>query len=1312
MAPNAIGKTDGLGSHCDSVTIGGTEYWNGSLYQDGGNSYLTQSSLPYAGNGTGGNSVSDTTFIGTFGVPRGTELTVIATPAEHHRLASWTPSHPLNAYDTLHVTVYRPVTFTANFVLVKHTITAVVASGQDAMGTVSGTTTVDYGSDITMRATPNPNYHFLNWTEADTLFSSDDSITVQAIGDRTFTAHFAPDPTLTLNCDPTKGSVAVDAVREISVRGIWANNSSPVNISDLPGFVPVTESEARAWRDYPRAAGYVYVIYDTVRINRDNFKALVYINGTLISTGSTSLSYRDIHQLYANNGRFFFTTGRVTADANTSGLYHATTGTTVRLSATATPCYHLASWTNAAGTEVSTDATLSISTHADTTLTANFAPNIYSGDNDATAIDHFEWYGTVYRSSGDYSRALHTAQGCDSTATLHLTVVPYDTLTLGKTGEGTVTLARVVNLANTTSLYTAKDVNLANLTTDYIAQNGDILTGTLGASVKISVADGATVTLDDVTINGDNSSDWAGITCLGDATLFLRGVNSVSGFSGLNPGIQVAKRLGDGEEYTLTIYGSGSLNVIGLSAAGIGGSNIKSCGNISIFGGIITATGGSGAAGIGAGSNVDCGAISIFGGTVTATGGSGAAGIGSASNSNCGNISIFGGTITATGGGKAPGIGAGNSFSSCGNISITGGTVTANGGEYYTDGTVGIGAGPFSSSCGNIIISNGVTQLTSNKVGNAIHAIGTSDISGTCGMVTIGGTIYWDGSAYQNGGNTYLTQSPLIYTGNGTGGNSGNGSNTPASTLFINADGSYSVLRGAEVTIVATPAEHHHLASWTPSHTLNDYDTLHFTIDHSMSLTANFEPDQYSITAQVANGQSAMGTVSGSATVDYGSAVTLMANPNPCHHFVNWTDAAGTEVSTNPTFSFTATQDRILTAHFAPDILPGDTNVLALDHFEWRGTVYRADGIYSHTAPNAQGCEGTMTLHLRVMPVDTLTLVAAPPQGGLVFPDHDVFTDTVMLDTITESGYRPRPGTVLTGTTPSTMLALSLGFGAYKFSGVHIHISIPNSFFWNGTRVYLEEGTDNVIEGEYGGFSCSWGDNIIRGNGNLVVTGSVTVSDSARFIIEGGNVSITGEGNNPAIWLWSDAAEFVVNGGNITVMGGASGGCGIAGHKSVTDTKIVINGGTVTAIGRGNADGMGTSCSSVTIAPTVTSVTAIAGATGRSGIVNSPSTTVTVGGQTGPFTDSLFHFVGDSTGELRCIPPEDLGGGRYAVVRGNGVVALASPDPHYRFASWSDGAPLNHETADTFNVSGNQTLTATFEYRPEITLASNIVLER
>lgn len=66
------------------------------------------------------------------------------------------------------------------------------------------------------------------------------------------------------------------------------------------------------------------------------------------------------------------------------------------------------------------------------------------------------------------------------------------------------------------------------------------------------------------------------------------------------------------------------------------------------------------------------------------------------------------------------------------------------------------------SKCGDINITTAVTLVTATKGSYATNSIGAGD-NGTCGTVTIGGKEYWDGSAYQNGGDTKLPTSPYIY---------------------------------------------------------------------------------------------------------------------------------------------------------------------------------------------------------------------------------------------------------------------------------------------------------------------------------------------------------------------------------------------------------------------------------------------------------------------------------------------------------------------------------------------------------------------
>lgn len=361
-----------------------------------------------------------------------------------------------------------------------------------------------------------------------------------------------------------------------------------------------------------------------------------------------------------------------------------------------------------------------------------------------------------------------------------------------------------------------KVVDLSKLTADYEAQDGDILTEALGTNVKISIADGAEIALRDMAINGiDNESyQWAGITCLGDATIILQdgATNTVKGFQNKYPGIFVP------ENKTLTIKGetegTGSLNASSnRDGAGIGGGYDLDCGNIDIQGGKITATGGTNGAGIGGsygvcgnitisggtieatsqfGSGIgsgdggcgndptSCGNITISGGTVKATNIFAGAGIGCGYMANCGNITITGGTVEATGQDGA-GIGSSNGDSSCGDITISGGTVkatsvsegagignsmdkcgniTISGGTVEATGankSAGIGGGShLKNTCGTITITTGVTKVTATKGEDAPYSIGRGHSSGSiCGTVTIGG----DATTYAAG----VAESPFVY---------------------------------------------------------------------------------------------------------------------------------------------------------------------------------------------------------------------------------------------------------------------------------------------------------------------------------------------------------------------------------------------------------------------------------------------------------------------------------------------------------------------------------------------------------------------
>ena len=110
-------------------------------------------------------------------------------------------------------------------------------------------------------------------------------------------------------------------------------------------------------------------------------------------------------------------------------------------------------------------------------------------------------------------------------------------------------------------------------------------------------------------------------------------------------------------------------------------------------------------------------------------------------------------------------------------------------------------------------------------------------------------------------------------------------------------------------TITATPKEHYHFVQW------NDGDTnasRTITVTENKTYTATFAPNPYTITVNVASGQSAMGTVSGGDTYDYGTQQTIKATANEHYHFVQWNDG-----NTDATRTITVTGDKTYTATFA-----------------------------------------------------------------------------------------------------------------------------------------------------------------------------------------------------------------------------------------------------------------------------------------------------------------------------------------------------------------------------------------------------------
>ena len=298
--------------------------------------------------------------------------------------------------------------------------------------------------------------------------------------------------------------------------------------------------------------------------------------------------------------------------------------------------------------------------------------------------------GTVYDQGGLYATDNYDGISTDPSALAAdgFTVTRSD---MTDNGNGTYTWTYTVYPTN---------VDLSSVTTDgndvryYLAKDGQVLANSFSGQGYVIIPDGATVTLNDVSIQAPNSCDHAAIHCLGSANIIVCGsnMNSVTaGNSSIYPAIYVPHNA-SGTEYSLTISGTGMLYADGGQSnggAGIGGGAGVPCGNIVLSVAYIYAEGSDYAAGIGSGTNGSCGSITISAGTVEVYGGEYAAGIGCGMDGSCGDITIGSGITSVEvnkGYNAYNNIGKSAEYSTCGTVSVAAGLYDS--GEYSDPRTI------------------------------------------------------------------------------------------------------------------------------------------------------------------------------------------------------------------------------------------------------------------------------------------------------------------------------------------------------------------------------------------------------------------------------------------------------------------------------------------------------------------------------------------------------------------------------------------------------------------------------------------------
>ena len=134
----------------------------------------------------------------------------------------------------------------------------------------------------------------------------------------------------------------------------------------------------------------------------------------------------------------------------------------------------------------------------------------------------------------------------------------------------------------------------------------------------------------------------------------------------------------------------------------------------------------------------------------------------------------------------------------------------------------------------------------------------------------------------------------------------GNGTAAPNSGMYD---------YGTVITLTATADLGSTFTGWSGD-VLTTTNPITITMDSAKAITATFALNQYTITLSAE--PTAGGTVAGGGLVSHGQMVTATATAETGYTFLHWAEGEDV-VSTTANYSFTATADRALVAHFAAD---------------------------------------------------------------------------------------------------------------------------------------------------------------------------------------------------------------------------------------------------------------------------------------------------------------------------------------------------------------------------------------------------------
>jgi hypothetical protein len=326
---------------------------------------ITTSSSPSAGGSTTGGG----TYAG------GSTVTVVATPGSCYSFVNWTENGAVvstSASYTFTATTNRSLV--ANFTPVSYTITT--GSSPSAGGTTSGGGSKACGSTVTVSATANTGYAFVNWTENGLVVSTSPNYSFTASANRTLIANFSQITyAITTASSPSSGGTTTGG-------GTYASGATATiaaSPSSCYSFVNWTEN-------------------GTVVSTSANYSFIVTGNRALVAN-------------FAQTSYTVTTTASPSAGGTTSGGGSKSCGSTVTVSAAANSGYTFVNWTEN-GSVVSTSANYSFTVTGNRALVANFSQSTYTVATSPSPSTGGTTAGGGTYASGQTATVVATANSC------------------------------------------------------------------------------------------------------------------------------------------------------------------------------------------------------------------------------------------------------------------------------------------------------------------------------------------------------------------------------------------------------------------------------------------------------------------------------------------------------------------------------------------------------------------------------------------------------------------------------------------------------------------------------------------------------------------------------------------------------------------------------------------------------------------------------------------------------------------------------------------------------------------------------------